>query len=289
MTHRKEKTPFRIKIGVLIGSLLFLVPSSSSLPQDVQSSPSKVSVDLTKLKAVENQPFGPGERFKFIIKYQFVGAGHSTLETKWGEMKDGRPTLQFVSNAKSNDFIDVFFKVRDFNASTVDALTLASLHFHQNLREGHYRVVRNTTIDYSSGTFNYERRYKGRTSHHSGTVSEPVSDILASFFYARTLPLELGKSYSIRVFSNKNVYSLKVDVDDRLHDVKVPAGRFECLRLTPHVIGDGIFKGKEKGKMFLWLTNDDIRMPVLIRSKVFIGAFDAELMEYVHAHAEPEK
>jgi hypothetical protein len=228
---------------------------------------------------VVNNAFGPGETLKFVIKYEFISAGEASLVVKDGGLYNNRPTYLLESVAESNNFIDAFFKVRDFNASRVDQWSLASVQFHQNLREGHYKVVRNTTLDYQTGRFKYERQYKGKTSVQEGDIDFAFSDILSSFFYARTLPLKLGNKYAIKVFSDNKYYDLEVEVLPELDTIKVPAGNFECIVIKPQVVGDAIFKAKE-GRMNIWLTNDTRRMPVLLRSRVFIGAFDAELLEF---------
>jgi hypothetical protein len=184
-----------------------------------------------------------------------------------------------MSVARSNSFVDALFRVRDFNASQVDEASLASVAFHQNLREGHYRVVRNTTINYSLRQYTFEKNYKEKTTRREGPVNEPASDILSSFYYTRTLPLEPGNEYSFSVFSDGDVYPMKVVVDPKIEKVRVDAGEFMCLKVYPQVVGDAIFKASD-GKMIIWLTNDDHKMPVLIRSKVAIGAFDAELTTF---------
>ncbi len=231
------------------------------------------------LTTTTNSAFRVGEKLKFIIKYQFVGAGTASMTISEGPLVNNRPTLHLESRAESNGFVDKFFKVRDTNSSTIDKDSLASVFFHQNLREGNYHVMRNTTLDYKTGQFQYEKNRKGKTKSESGFIDQPLQDILSSFFYTRTLPLELGQEYSINVFSDGDVYALKVKVYPKTQDINVPAGRFHCLRVEPMLVGDAIFKAKE-GKMTIWLTNDERRMPVLLRSKVFIGSFDAELLEY---------
>jgi hypothetical protein len=191
----------------------------------------------------------------------------------------GRPTLQLASKAESNSFVDAFFKVRDYNLSQIDQESLASVMFHQNLREGHYRVIRNTLIDYDTGMYHYEKAYKGKTTDRRGEMPMGMSDMLSSFYFTRTLELRAGGEYSFDVFSDGDVFPLKVIVDKKIEKVKVEAGEFECLKITPLIVGDAIFRAKE-GKMTIWLTNDERKMPVLIRSKVAVGAFDAELASY---------
>jgi hypothetical protein len=223
--------------------------------------------------------FYPGEKFEFDIKYEFIHAGEASLEVTRSIFVASRPTLGFLSIARSNGFVDNFFKVRDFNGSQVDEASLASVNFHQNLREGHYRVLRTTSINYELGKYFFEKVRKGNTTKQEGPITQPVSDILSSFFYTRTLPLEPGKEYSFPVFSDQEIYQMKVVVGPKLEKIRVEAGEFLCLRVTPQVIGDAIFQASD-GKMTIWMTNDERKMPVLIRSKVAVGAFDAELTKY---------
>ncbi|MFN0118494.1 MAG: DUF3108 domain-containing protein [Elusimicrobiota bacterium] len=257
------------------------VLDSNSTDKDIFKSENRVSFSTHVIKgpSLHQTAFCEGEKLIFTIKYEFVGAGQATMEVNNGDLLNGRPTYQFVSTAKSNGFIDKFFRVRDFNASRVDQQTMYTLSFHQNLQEGHYKVIRDTHYDYANKTYYYKRQYKGKKSEKSGPVEKGVHDILSAFFVARTLPLKLGEEYKISVFSDGDMYDLNIQVQPKLQNIKVPAGKFECVRIDPFIIGDGIFKAKE-GRMSIWLTNDERKMPVLIRSRVLVGAFDAELSEY---------
>jgi len=242
--------------------------------------PALSAADPIVLKPVKNNAFKAGEKLEFLIKYEFVSAGTATMEIQEGPIVNGRPTLNIMSTAKSNSMIDKVFRVRDFNGSNIDKESLATFHFHQNLKEGKYHVVRNTSFDYANKAFRYERISKGKTSTKTGELNETVQDVLSSFFVTRTLPLELGKQYEITVFSGSKVYPLVVRVHTKLETVKVEAGKFECIRIEPAIQGDSIFKASEGAKMSIWVTNDHRHLPVLIRSKVSVGAFDAELSKH---------
>jgi len=37
----------------------------------------------------------------------------------------------------------------------------------------------------------------------------------------------------------------------------------------------------------IWITDDNVRMPVLMRSKVIVGSFEAVLKEYTLSSEEP--
>jgi len=60
--------------------------------------------------------------------------------------------------------------------------------------------------------------------------------------------------------------------------IKVPAGEFDCVIIEPVLETSAIFENK--GKLTIWLTDDTVKMPVLMRSKVIVGAFEAVLEEY---------
>jgi hypothetical protein len=67
--------------------------------------------------------------------------------------------------------------------------------------------------------------------------------------------------------------------------VTVPAGTFDCLVVEPVLQTSSIFE--HKGKLTIWLTDDSLKMPVLMRSKVVVGAFEAVLKEYTTSGEPP--
>jgi len=243
------------------------------------SSPTISSTGTVVFSPVVNNAFWEGETLNFNIKYEFIGAGTAVMSVRAGEPFEARPTLHIETKASSNKTVDKFFKVRDFNVATVDRESMISRGFHQNLREGKYAVVRTTSFDYRNRQYKFERTRKGNTRVSTGTINVPVMDVLGAFFYSRTLPLHPGDEIRLSAFSDGEVYPLLIKVGDRIETIKVPAGKFQCIKIEPTIVGDAIFKASD-GKMKIWMTNDEYHMPVLIRSKVFIGSFDAELQSY---------
>ena len=60
--------------------------------------------------------------------------------------------------------------------------------------------------------------------------------------------------------------------------VETPAGTFKCVAIEPILKAGGIFKNK--GRLVIWLTDDERRMPVLMKSKVAIGSISVVLQEF---------
>jgi hypothetical protein len=78
---------------------------------------------------------------------------------------------------------------------------------------------------------------------------------------------------------NKN-YPLEVTVHDR-DRIRVPAGEFDCILVQPDLQSQGIFD--QQGEIWVWLTDDQRHMPVLMRSEIVIGEIVCVLKDYTQA------
>jgi hypothetical protein len=218
-----------------------------------------------------------GEHILYVVKYGVIPAGFATLHVTSTQTIAGRGAYHIYSEAKTNKGFDVVFKVRDKNQSWIDAQSLCSLQFMQDMREGGYRRQVETTFDHPARRFVYKKWRKGKESVQEGTIPPFIQDVLSSLYYIRSRPLEVGKEYSLDANSGAKTWSLSIRVagKERIH---VPAGRFDCLHLEPILMGEGIFQAE--GRLEVWVTEAPPHIPVLLRSRVAVGAFDAEMQDY---------
>lgn len=227
--------------------------------------PSHPNID----RRLDNIAFGVGEWLHYDLGYGFINAGTATMEVKEVVDYDGRPAYQLVSTAQSNKFFSSFYPVQDRVESIFDAVGLFSWRFEKKLREGNYRSLR----QYSFDQVKHSVVYKGDTID----VAPYVQDALSVLYYARTQPLEVGKSIYIDNFTDGKNYPLEVRVLDKEH-IKTKAGEFDCLVVEPLLQAAGLFK--HEGKLTVWLTDDRVRLPVLMKTKVVVGSITAELTDY---------
>lgn len=222
-------------------------------------------------------PFGVGESILYVIKYGLVHAGFATLEVTSTMTVAGRTAYKVVSEAHTNRTVDVFFKVRDVNESWIDTQSLCSLQFRQNIKEGRYTRRVETVYDHPARRFVYRKWRKGNETVQEGAIPPFVHDVLSSLYFIRTKPLEVGANFSLDANSGAATWPLSVHVLSR-ETIDVPAGRFPCFHLEPILAGDGIFQAS--GRLEVWVTEEAPHIPVLLRSKVMVGAFDAEMTRY---------
>lgn len=271
-----KKLALVLFVGSALAAAAFVVRAQLGAAQDVNgdsalSDSGIVSDPDTEeiSRRIENIAFGVGEWLKFDIGYGFINAGTATMEVKEIVEFSGRPAYQIVSMAESNKFFSSFYPVRDRVESILDAIGVFSWRFEKNLKEGKYRADRQYTFD----QINHTVVYKGDTI----IVAPYVQDALSILYYARTQPMEVGKSFYIDNFTDGKNYPLEVRVLEK-DRIKVKAGEFECLVVEPLLQSAGIFK--HEGKLTVWLTNDRLRLPVMMKTKVVVGSITAELTDY---------
>jgi len=218
---------------------------------------------------VENIAFGVGEKLQFDIGYGFINAGYATMEVRELIEYEGRPCYRIVSTANSNKFFSSFYKVEDQVTSVVDAVGIFSWYFEKNLREGSYRSDRFYTLD--------QVDHKAYNDKDTVDIARYTQDALSVLYYARTQNLKVGESVYIDNFTDGENYPLEVRVL-RKETIKVKAGKFDCVVVEPLLQTAGIFK--HEGKLTVWLTDDRLKLPVLMKSKVLVGSISAELTGY---------
>ena len=222
-------------------------------------------------RVVSNRSFGVGERLEFSVGYGVIKAGTAVMEIPEITRIDGRKCYHIVSTARSNKFFSVFFKVDDRVESFMDVYGLYSLRYDKHLREGKFRADVSMVFDQVNNLAIYNA---GKDTFE---VAPYVQDVLSAFYFVRTQTLTVGKSLFVDNHTDKKNYPLEVKVLRR-ERVKVEAGEFDCLVVEPILQTPGIFE--QKGSLTVWLTDDEKKMPVLMKSKVVIGSISTELVNY---------
>jgi hypothetical protein len=216
-----------------------------------------------------NRAFAEGEWFQFSIQYGAIRAGDALMQVESVENVAGRPCYRLVSKAESNSFFSLFYKVRDRIDSFMDVEELVSRRFSKNTLEGKHRDNFSIDLDHVSG----KARYSDGTEMEFPACSQ---DILSAFYFVRTLDLEVGRSVEVSCHADKKNYPLEVKVHRR-ERVKTPAGEFTCLVVEPLLKSSGIFR--QKGKLTIWLTDDEYKIPVLMKSKILVGSVSAVMTD----------
>jgi hypothetical protein len=251
---------------ILLGTAYFLhmVFSSAS----AQSAPTPVP-DQGLDRYIDNVAFGVGEKLTFDLGYGFINAGTATMEVADLIEYNSRPCYLILSTANSNKFFSSFYRVEDRVKSIIDAVGIYSWQFEKNLSEGTYKALKSYAFD----QLNHKVFYGKDTID----IAPYIQDALSVLYYTRTQDLKVGQSIYVDNFTDGKKYPMEIKVH-RKESVKVKAGKFDCIVVEPLLMTSGIFK--HEGKLTVWLTDDRLKLPVLMKSKVLVGSITAELTDY---------
>jgi hypothetical protein len=222
--------------------------------------------------AVTIEAFPIPERLDFELTYSGITAGHAVQEVK----QEGSD-IHIISTAKSADWLRFFFPVDDriesFLVSGTPPMFIGSPRLYQERKhEGKTITNREARFDRQKlevTTINH--RNKEEKKH---AITKRTYDTLSSFFYFRTIPLQVGTSYFIDVYDCNRLWNTEVKVLRR-EELVTPLGRFKTIVIQPLLKSEGIFA--QSGDIFIWLTDDDRRIPVQMKSKVVVGSITATL------------
>ena len=213
---------------------------------------------------LDSRPPFLGEKLRFAMSVLGTEGGELTLTAKETEHQ-GRPAWKFELSAISGEFLSKLFLVRDYLASWVDPKTFRSLRFEKHTVEG--KRVRDDLIE-----FDYGKKIAYRDGKPIA-IAENTLDTLSSLYYIRLIDLAAAKPAELWVVSRRH-FPLSVVVMGR-ETVKTPAGTFRTIRVEPRSPNEGLI-GKGKN-LTLWLTDDERKMPVQIKSKLKIGTLLGKL------------
>ncbi len=209
-----------------------------------------------------------GESLEFKILYGSMPAGYARLEVESREGPGGEH-YRITSTARSNRAVSLFFEVDDRVVADVDAVTYQTRRFEKDLCEGPFEKHVVFTCD-PEGVV--------RSGEECLSPMPGTRDVLSALYYVRGLDLQVGQEIDIDTFEGNKTYRARVKVvgEER---VATPAGDFDCLVIEPE-IEEGIF-GKA-GRLVVWVTDDALKIPVLVKSSVSVGSFVAELVSASH-------
>lgn len=227
--------------------------------------------NLRQLTNVERLPFKKKEKFVF-------NGGWGPLKAGWGVFDasiDTKNNLLIIEGkAMTNNFVSAFYKVRDYAKAIVDLKGFYPYSFEQHIQENRYSKSDWTLYDHSKGKV-YSNRKKDKVAYD---INSFAMDYLTLFYYLRTVDFDIGDTFSINCFVHGKDYPILFEVHGR-EEIRVDAGTFSCLKVQPHLVGEG--RGfTRKDRMYLWLSDDERRIPVMGKSKVALGSISMELIHY---------
>lgn len=229
--------------------------------------------DQEKLRTIEQDAYSYGEHLVYDVGYKFITAGQGYIKIMPKPVyRRGRECFDVRFAVKSLPELEFLYKIHNQYRSVIDIKGIFPWEFQQRNREGKYKKDFKAVFD----------QYKGiaTTKKDEYNIKPYTHDILSAFFYVRTMDFKNMKKGNITYLENfydDSTYTLGVKYLGK-ERIKTKAGEFDCIKVEPMVSEGGLFQ--HEGTLILWLSDDKLRVPVKIATKILIGYVEAELTEY---------
>ena len=226
------------------------------------------------LPSSTNNAFSVGEKLKYRVSYGIMDAGEAELEVKSTPKKGaGRELFHVVGKGRSLGAFNAFFKVEDVYESYIDKKGVFPWFFVRRVSEGGYKMSQ----DY---TFKQDKLKVDNGAGKSFNTPEAIQDMLSCFYYSRTLDysgMKVGDIKEFKVFMDDEIWPLKIKYvgEEVIH---IRKGKFNCKKFLPVVIKGRVFASENDCNF--WVTNDENRIPVLVRAKIKVGTIKMQLVEW---------
>ena len=265
----------RIILGVLfVGGLLIFTP--------LKGVESPIPATTSFQKSVPGSsalPFDIGEKLTYNVSWKIFDAGIATMVLMDRVRIQNEEMYKVNATVRSTGIVSALFKVVDVFESFFHTKDLCSHQIMKNILEG--RRHRSTVVTFDKHSLTARMEDKDLAKPETGvkrvetSIPPCVQDVISALYVVRTKNLKVGEQIHFPISDGGRTYDVVVEIQAQ-EEIRTPAGTFQALRLEPRVFS-GLFKSR--GRLFVWFTDDKVKIPVLFKARINIGTITAALTQ----------
>jgi hypothetical protein len=200
----------------------------------------------------------PKERLTYEVEWRLINAGEAVLESG---------TSSATLKLESAGLVSTLYKVEDTYRVQFDA-PFCSTSSTMDSSEGSRHRETTVTFDRSRNRASLIEKDLVRNtvvSKAETQIPNCVQDVVAALLRLRRTKVEVGQSVQLPVSDGRKFAQVKVEAQER-ERIKTSAGTFNTVRYEANLLNGVVYS--RKGRAFIWLTDDDRKLPVQIRLRM---------------------
>ncbi|MEM7012415.1 MAG: DUF3108 domain-containing protein [Verrucomicrobiota bacterium] len=217
-----------------------------------------------------------------------VKAGQADIKFKVAEDGDHRGALETSGEAKSTGVARALWPYKAKIRSVVDSKTLKPIFIQQaemdRQEQNHYetKFIGDFIFNKHVMTPNEGERERKEKVYETGPR---MHDLVSAILYIRSFPLdEDGKTYRMVTFPFNSRYLVELTQEGReqfkYRGEKVDSIKFDVV-IKKIMKNDDLKSYEDKvKKAHVWVSDDDLRLPLELRAEIFVGSVRATLAEH---------
>ena len=242
--------------------------------------------DTSKPEAPEIDPYVTGEALTYVGKYKRFGLFSFTIaELNFRVIEAGGDNEYYVlSEGKSRGSLAKLFNFK-FYLKIDSYVNPDKLQVEKTKKRDEQGVrIRDSEADFD---YDVKRVTYVETDPNEPTkaprrvaseIEPDTQDIVTAVYKLRGKDLAVGKRFVFKVSDSGLVYHVPVNVTGR-ERIKSKLGKRWCWRIEPEIFGTGRII-EQKGKLTIWITDDEDRVPVSAKLKTELGNVNIKLSRF---------
>ena len=207
-----------------------------------------------------------GEKLKYSAYFGGVPAAEASLEIIGRERLNGTSTYHVRFSARSKGITNYLFPINDKIDLWLAEDSFLTVKESLQIREGNYKKSQEMILNHN----------KNFVVLDSDTLAIPgnTHSPYGLFYFFRMKDFNQVVLDTLHTTNGKKTTALKVEIEKDVK-VDVPAGSFNCTKITPMKLNNKEFKNRSH--MSMLFSNDGGRYPVKIWLKMKYGSLVLEL------------
>ncbi len=214
------------------------------------------------------------ERLSYTIEWRLIHAGNAVVEA-------GPSSV--VLKLESAGMVSTLYKIDDRYRVQFDTPFCATSSLMESKEGSRHRETAVTFDRIRNRASLIEKDVDRNTLVSKTDVQIPncVHDVITALLRLRRTKVEVGQSVQLPMSDGRKFAAVKVEAQER-EQVKTPAGTFNTVRYEVNLLNDVVYT--RGGRVFVWLTDDERRLPVQFRLRMNfpLGTVTLELEKEEH-------
>jgi hypothetical protein len=198
------------------------------------------------------------DRLSYTVEWRLIHAGNAVIESG--------PNSATVK-LESAGLVSALYKIQDNYRVQFDSSFCVGSSL-MNSKEGSRHRETAINFDRNRNRASLVEKDVDRNVVVSKTdipIPNCVHDVVAGLLRLRRTKVEVGQSVQLPLSDGRKSAAVKIEAQER-ERVTTPAGTFNTVRYEVNVLNGVVYS--RAGRVFVWLTDDERRLPVQIRLRM---------------------
>jgi len=198
------------------------------------------------------------ERLSYTVEWRLIHAGNVVVESG--------PTSEVV-RLESAGMVSALFKINDTYRVQFDSPFCATSSLMEAREGSRHRETAITFNRARSRAFLTEKDLVKNTIVSKTDVQIPncAHDVITGLKQLRRTKVDVGQTVQLPVSDGRKSAAVKIEAQER-ERVTTPAGAFNTVRYEVNLLNGVVYS--RTGRVFVWLTDDERRLPVQFRLRM---------------------